>query len=115
MKWILIGSLFLLAACGGGGENGGGTRLCDRYDGLKLGEKVGTCDVVLRGLPTKSACESSMASCTADDRNQLDSLLGCLGAVQVCQSGQEESWVDQFNSCFNRLDLSSACGNALNG
>jgi hypothetical protein len=112
MKWILIASFCMLTACGGGGGGGDGG-LCDRYGSLNLGQKVGTCDIRLQGLPTQSACESNLSSCNADDRHQLEGLLDCLGAVRVCQVGQEASWVDQFNSCFNRLDLSSVCANAF--
>lgn len=106
MKRILAIVVCFVAACGGGSEDGG---LCQRYADMHLSDKIGKCDLKLVGLPTRSACDSAMNSCNDDDKRQLSTLLDCLGRVGSCQSGQEDSWAGQVNSCFNRLDLSAKC------
>jgi hypothetical protein len=93
------------AACGGGDAGG----LCQRYEDMHLGDKLGKCELRFTGLPTRSSCESGLSTCNADDQRQLGSLLDCLGRVGTCQSGQEDSWAGEVNSCFDRLDLSSNC------
>jgi hypothetical protein len=109
MKLILLmTSLCLAAACGGGGGDSGGG-LCQRYDDLHLSDRLGKCNLRLVGLPTRSACESGLSSCNDDDRRQLSTMLDCLGRVGSCQPGQEDSWRDQVNSCFDRVDLSANC------
>ena len=109
MKRTFLLVLVLFAGCGGSGSDG----LCDRYSGLELGNRIGACDLTLRGLPTQTACADAMPSCNSDDKKQLDTLLGCLGPVSTCQKGEEDSWAAQVNGCFDRLDLSTSCANAL--
>jgi len=108
MKRILVMSVCLAAACGGGSADSGGN-LCQRYEDLHLSDKLGKCDLKLVGLPTRSACDSGLSSCNADDRQQLSAMLDCLGRTGNCQPGEEDSWRHQVNSCFDRLDLSSGC------
>ena len=106
MKRILAMAVCLVAACGGGSEDG---NLCQRYDDMHLSDKIGKCDLKFVGLPTRSACDATLGSCNDDDRRQLSTMLDCLGRVGSCQPGQEDSWAGEVNSCFNRLDLSAKC------
>ena len=110
MRGFFVGLLCLIAACGGGEAK---QSLCDRYASIDLSSKIGKCDVTAVGLPTKTACENAMPSCNSDDTRQLEGLLDCLSALDNCKVGQETSWLDQGNSCFARLDLSSGCAGAL--
>jgi|tagenome__1003787_1003787.scaffolds.fasta_scaffold16617428_1 hypothetical protein len=109
MKSILPVIICFIAACGGAGAGADGSGLCQRYDDVHLSDKMGKCELRLVGLPTRSACDSGLSSCNKDDQRQLGTLLDCLGQVSNCQPGEEDSWANQVNSCFDRLDLSSSC------
>jgi|GEM_PF-2130955 len=85
----------VLAGCGS-------SSLCDRgYDSNnQLNQKGAACGYAPLTF-NRNLCEQEFGSCDSADQAALQDYFDCLAGVQACQPGNELSFEDQINACYN--------------
>ena len=98
-------ALLVLAGCG--------PNLCESAATASAG-KTGDCNAALAGLG--NACNTALSACSDADRKSLQSLVDCIGALPVCSTVTEASWITARDACYAPASgLTAACREGLLG
>jgi hypothetical protein len=119
MKKIMIG---LAAACSLALTACGGSQCDDIADASKhISDSTTACTSIHSAYtePTqaeKDSCETSLKSCTSDDKKKIDDFVSCINGLGTCKAGEEQSYSLQVVGCIGKItSVSDACGAAAGG